>query len=66
MGSENKDENKGGGNGGRRQKTMEDRSEPSETDEDRVGLDGRQVGTVEGRYRTGKMEGGKLGVEVRC
>ena len=45
---------------------MEDGSEPSETDEDGVGLDGRQVGTVEGRYRAGKMEGGKLGVEVRC
>ena len=65
MGNENKGENKGGSRGQRR-KTTEDGSGLSETEEDGVGLDGRQVGTVEGRYRAGKMEGGKLGVEVRC
>ena len=63
MGSKNEGKSKGGDNRGQRRKTTEDGSEPSETDEDKVGWMEDRSELSRGGTKAGKMEEGELGTD---
>ena len=66
MGIENEDESKGGDNRGQRWETVEDRLEPSETDEDKVGRMEDRSELLRGGTKGGENGGRRIGGGVRC